>query len=79
MGVVLRLVSPAICHELVTLFRDLADAAERGDFNGAVVSCSIPGPDHDFALYVAGESRRNPTHSRGTLCQLDLELSKLMK
>lgn len=76
MGVV-KLVKPAISHELVALFKDLAAAAERGEIDGAAVSCSYPGPDHDFALYVAGAARRNPMYTRGTLCQLDIELSKL--
>lgn len=76
---VLELVKPTICEELVAMFAELGEAAARGDYNGAVVSCSIPGPGHHFALYVAGESRRDPTHTRGALCQLDLELSKLLK
>lgn len=78
MGVV-KLVKPSISHETVALFKALAAAAERGDINGAAVACIYPGPERDFALHVAGEARRNPIHTRGTLCQFDLELSKLVK
>lgn len=76
---VLKLVKPAISHELVKLLRDLTAAAERGDIDGALVSCCYPGPDDDFALYVAGSARQHISRTRGTLNQLDLELAKFTK
>lgn len=76
---VVSLVPHSVSQETVDLFDALADAARRGDINGAAVSFTYPGPERHFGLCIAGAARRDPTHASGSLNKFIIELSNMPK